>query len=175
MTSVGSGEGREPPGGRPEGTGTGPEAGPVAPDAGGPALAAPSTVSEIDRAPEVIPAPEGAQAPEVNQGPEVDQVPGPQKGRLSGKPVAPTRASGAWTALAVGMVLLVVVVVFIMENLQDVKVSFFGAHWRIPLAIDLLLAAVLGGAVVFSTGAVRLLQLRLQARRQARGRSRRGA
>ncbi len=85
-------------------------------------------------------------------------------------PAAPstTRASATWTAVALGMVFLVVVVVFILENLQDVKVTFFGASWRVPLAIDLLLAAVLGGAVVFSAGAVRLLQLRVRSRRTKR-------
>ena len=77
----------------------------------------------------------------------------------------PTRASAAWTALAVGLALLVVVVVFILENLQDVKVTFFGLHWKIPLGLDLLLAAALGGAVVFAAGALRMLQLRLHARR----------
>jgi uncharacterized integral membrane protein len=61
------------------------------------------------------------------------------------------------------MVLLVAVVVFILENLKRVRVTFFGVHWRIPVGIDLLLAAVLGGAIVFSAGAVRLLQLRWQA------------
>ena len=76
-----------------------------------------------------------------------------------------TRASAAWTALAVGLALLVVVVVFILENLQDVKVTFFGLHWKIPLGLDLLLAAALGGAVVFAAGALRMLQLRLHARR----------
>ncbi|GEM_PF-2747638 len=79
-----------------------------------------------------------------------------------------TRASALWAALAAGMVLLVVVLVFILENLQQVRVSFFTVHWDIPLGIDLLLAAVLGGLVVFSAGAVRLFQLRRQARRQTK-------
>lgn len=87
----------------------------------------------------------------------------------SKKRVPSTRASAAWTALAVGLALLVVVVVFILENLQDVKVTFFGAHWKIPLALDLLLAAALGGAVVFAAGALRMLQLRLHARRHRAG------
>jgi uncharacterized integral membrane protein len=81
-----------------------------------------------------------------------------------------TRASAVWTALAVGLALLIVVVVFILENLQDVKVTFFGLHWKIPLALDLLLAAALGGAVVFTAGALRMLQLRLHGRRRAHGR-----
>ena len=85
------------------------------------------------------------------------------------KGVPATRASAAWTALAVGLALLVVIVVFILENLQDVKVTFFGIHWKIPLALDLLLAAALGGAVVFAAGALRMLQLRLHARRHRAG------
>jgi uncharacterized integral membrane protein len=87
-----------------------------------------------------------------------------------GKKGAPaTRTSAAWTALAIGLALLVVMVVFVLENLQDVKVTFFGIHWRIPLALDLLLAAALGGAVVFTAGALRMLQLRLHARRHRAG------
>ena len=81
---------------------------------------------------------------------------------------AGTRSSATWTALAVGTLLLVVMLVFILQNLQDARVSFFALHWRIPVALDLLLAAVLGAAVVLSAGAVRLLQLRLQARRHVR-------
>jgi uncharacterized integral membrane protein len=69
--------------------------------------------------------------------------------------------------MAAGLVFLVVVLVFILENLQDVKVSFFGAHWTIPLGVDLLLAAVLGGLVVFTAGAIRLLDVRRSARRRA--------
>jgi uncharacterized integral membrane protein len=85
-----------------------------------------------------------------------------------GEPAAPpsTRTSAIWTALAVGIVLLVAAVVFILQNLEKVKVTFFAVHWRIPLALDLLLAAVLGGAVVFIAGAVRMLQLRRHARRR---------
>ena len=87
-----------------------------------------------------------------------------------GKKGAPaTRTSAAWTALAIGLALLVVMVVFVLENLQDVKVTFFGIHWKIPLALDLLLAAALGGAVVFTAGALRMLQLRLHARRHRAG------
>ncbi len=77
-----------------------------------------------------------------------------------------TRASATWTALAIGLALLVVVLVFILENLQEVKVTFFGAHWRAPLAVDLLLAAVLGGLVVFMAGALRIVQLRRHVKRR---------
>lgn len=84
------------------------------------------------------------------------------------QPVPSTRTSAVWTALAAGLLFTVVVLVFILENLQDVKASFFTAHWSIPLGVDLLLAAVLGGLVVFAAGAARLAQLRRHARRQGR-------
>lgn len=86
------------------------------------------------------------------------------------EPGAPphTRVSATWTAVAGALVLLVVVVVFLLENLQEVRVSFFGLHWRAPLAVDLLLAVVLGGLFVFSAGAIRILQVRLHGRRQRR-------
>lgn len=104
----------------------------------------------------------------VGGGPEAGlEVPPPAAAPELPKRPRSTRASAAWTALAVGLALLIVVVVFILENLQDVKVTFFGVHWKIPLGLDLLLAAALGGAVVFAAGALRMLQLRLHARRQA--------
>lgn len=82
--------------------------------------------------------------------------------------VSRTRVSAAWTAVGAGLVFLVLVVVFILENLQEVRVTFFGAHWTIPLGIDLLLAAVLGGLVVLLVGMARVLQLRMAARRHTR-------
>ena len=106
--------------------------------------------------------------------------PAPETGKPGNPAPAPaassgTRTSATWTALVIGTLLLVVMLVFILQNLQDAKVSFFALHWRVPVALDLLLAAALGAAVVLCAGAVRLLQLRLQARRHMRSeRSHRG-
>jgi uncharacterized integral membrane protein len=86
----------------------------------------------------------------------------------SRSPVKSTRTSSAWASLAVGLVLLVVLLVFILQNLKTVRVSFFWVHWRIPLALDLLFATVLGGLIVFTAGSLRMLQLRRTARRQAK-------
>jgi uncharacterized integral membrane protein len=66
------------------------------------------------------------------------------------------------------MALVVVVLVFILQNLKTVRVSFFTADWRIPLALDLLLAAVLGGLIVLAVISFRNFQRRLAARRRAR-------
>lgn len=84
--------------------------------------------------------------------------------------VPSTRTSVSWTFVAIAIAALVIVLVFILENLHATDASFFGVHWRIPLGLDLLLAAVLGAVAVFIFGAARTLQLRLLARRTMRAR-----
>jgi uncharacterized integral membrane protein len=64
-----------------------------------------------------------------------------------------------------GLFLLVLLLVFILLNLQRVEVNFFGAHTHLPLAVALLLAVVVGAALVFAIGAARILQVRMRARR----------
>lgn len=76
-----------------------------------------------------------------------------------------TKLSGAWTALFIGIITLVVILVFILQNLQSVEVHFLFFHGQLPLAIGLLFAMVLGAVVVLTLGAGRILQLRLVARR----------
>lgn len=87
-----------------------------------------------------------------------------------GEKLSSTRASATWTAVAVSLLALVVVLVFILQNLQDAKVHFFSVSWTAPLGADLLFAAVLGGLLVFAAGSLRLLQLRRLARRGTRQR-----
>ena len=84
--------------------------------------------------------------------------------------VPSTRTSVSWTFVAIAIIALVVVLVFILENLHATDATFFGVHWHIPLGLDLLLAALLGAAAVFVVGAARTLQLRLLARRTMRAR-----
>lgn len=79
-----------------------------------------------------------------------------------------TRLSGAWTALAIGVMALAVILVFILQNLQSVEVHFVFFHGSLPLAVALLFAMILGAVVVLAFGAGRLLQLRLVARRARR-------
>ena len=76
-----------------------------------------------------------------------------------------TRLSGAWTALFIGIVALVLILIFILQNLQGVEVHFLVFRGNLPLAIALLFAMVLGAFVVLAFGAFRILQLRLVARR----------
>src|SRR4029077_8524179 len=76
-----------------------------------------------------------------------------------------TRLSGAWTALVIGVVVLVVILIFILQNQQSVEVNFLVFQGHLPLAVALLFAMVLGAVVVLAFGGFRILQLRLVARR----------
>jgi lipopolysaccharide assembly protein A len=85
-----------------------------------------------------------------------------------------TRLSGIWTGLVVSILALVLVLVFILQNLQGAEVYFLVFHGRLPLAVALLFAMVLGAVIVVSFGVGRIVQLRLVARRarhQGRGKS----
>jgi len=86
----------------------------------------------------------------------------------AGKPYPGERQtflSGAWTALVIGIIALVVILVFILQNLQSVDVNFLVFKAHLPLAVALLFAMILGAVVVLGFGAGRILQLRLVARR----------
>jgi uncharacterized integral membrane protein len=62
-------------------------------------------------------------------------------------------------------VLLLVLVIFIAQNTQDVEVSFLGWNGQAPLAVALLIAALVGIAIALVAGTLRILQLRRRVRR----------
>ena len=87
-------------------------------------------------------------------------TPSPKRGTTSGR---------VWISVAMATVLLVLLIIFIAENSRSVTISFMGASGRISLALALLIAAVVGAVVVLLAGTARILQLRLEMRRNRRG------
>jgi uncharacterized integral membrane protein len=76
-----------------------------------------------------------------------------------------TRLSSLWTASALFALVLLLLLVFILENSHRVEISYFGANGHLPLGIALLMAAVLGVLLAVIPGAGRIIQLRITARR----------
>ena len=76
-----------------------------------------------------------------------------------------TRAGALWSALIVGMVVLIVLLVFIMQNGDTTTVHLFGWDWQLPVGVALLLAAIAGGALTVLVGTARILQLRRAAKK----------
>ena len=88
--------------------------------------------------------------------------------RSAAPPYTHTRLSGSWAAIVVGFLVLLILLIFILENGQHVSVAFFGTHSRLPEGVALLLAAVIGGLTVVFAGAGRILQLRARSLKTAR-------
>jgi uncharacterized integral membrane protein len=76
-----------------------------------------------------------------------------------------TRASAVWVAVAGALLLLILLIVFILQNPTKVDVQFLGAQGTLSLGMALLIAAVAGGVLVAIAGIARVTQLRLNARR----------
>lgn len=76
-----------------------------------------------------------------------------------------TRAGALWTALAGGFVVLVLLLVFIMQNTDPTTIHMFGWNWELPVGVALLLGAIAGGLLTFLVGTVRILQLRRAAKK----------
>jgi uncharacterized integral membrane protein len=72
------------------------------------------------------------------------------------------------TALIAGIVVLIVVLVFIIQNAHTVSISFLGAHVHLSLAVALLLAAVAGALIMAAAGTARITELRRMMRRDRR-------
>jgi putative membrane protein len=89
-------------------------------------------------------------------------APPSRRGRLG------SRIGTARTALIGGALVLIVVLVFIIENAHAVTITFFGAHLRISLAVALLLAAIAGALIMAAAGTARITQLRMTMRRNRR-------
>ena len=77
-----------------------------------------------------------------------------------------TRTSAAWAAVVVAVLFGVALIDFIAQNTKDVRIEFFTASGRLPIAVALLAAALAGAVVVLAVGASRVVQLRLNLRRQ---------
>jgi len=79
--------------------------------------------------------------------------------------VARTRAGSVYAAAIAFAVLLLLLLIFILQNGCSVRVSFLGLDGHLPLAVALLLAAVIGALLVGLLGLARVIQLRHIAKR----------
>jgi lipopolysaccharide assembly protein A len=144
---------------------------------------APSNQPAVEDAPQVPP--QQAAPPEQAQ-PEPAQ-PEPARPQRAAPPAAAppplppqhrikrTRTSGIWVAVAFFAVILLLLLIFILQNGTQVNVSYLGMHGHLPLGVALLLAAVCGVLLVVLAGAARISQLRATARRHRRVDAKRAA
>ena len=113
-----------------------------------------------------------AQAAATTLPPQSDNGTSPQRPAAAPAPAKTgrthTRISGMRTGLIAGVLGLIVVMIFIIQNAHAVNISFLGAHLRLSLAVALLLAAVAGALIMAAAGTARITQLRQTMRRDRR-------
>lgn len=76
-----------------------------------------------------------------------------------------TRAGVIWAGVVASLVLLILLIVFILQNQDQALVRFLGFEGSVPLGMALFIAAVSGGVLVAVAGGARILQLRRNAHR----------
>ncbi|MGH3498792.1 MAG: LapA family protein [Nocardioidaceae bacterium] len=102
----------------------------------------------------------GGERPEQ---PEPVAAPDPQTSTTApdrANPLRRSRISGAWAALMGFAVVLVLLLIFILQNTQSVQISYLGATGHLPLAVAMLVSALAGVVLTGTAGSLRIWQLR---------------
>ncbi len=78
-----------------------------------------------------------------------------QKGR-----VKRGRVSAAWVGLIGAAIFLILLIIFIAQNLKKTTIHFLGLSGHFPIGLTVLIAAVVGLLLVAIPGTIRIFQLR---------------
>jgi uncharacterized integral membrane protein len=117
--------------------------------------------------PHADPATQPSMRPVVAEGPTVPTPSDPAaRAGWPAEPVARTRSGMLWTGLILSALVLLVLLIFILQNSTPVQINFLGASGTLPTGVALLLAAIAGLLLVAIPGGLRILQLRRAARRR---------
>jgi uncharacterized integral membrane protein len=93
------------------------------------------------------------------------ETPTQETTRPTRDPLRGSRTSGAWlSVVGLGLVLLLLII-FILQNTQSVQVTFLGWNGHAPLAVSLLIATLAGLFLALVAGSLRIIQLRRRVRR----------
>ena len=69
------------------------------------------------------------------------------------------KTAGIWIALILGAVVLILLLIFVIQNNVQATFEYFGAQFDLPLGVAMLLAAIAGALVMALVGSVRIFQL----------------
>lgn len=68
-------------------------------------------------------------------------------------------SGAAWTALILGLLILILLLVFILQNNVPADFNYLGWQFSLPLGVAMLLAAVAGALIMGLVGSVLLFKL----------------
>lgn len=68
--------------------------------------------------------------------------------------------SGAtWFALIIGLIILILLLVFVLQNMKDIQIAYMSWEFALPLGVAMLLAAIAGALITALVGSIRLAVL----------------
>lgn len=76
-----------------------------------------------------------------------------------------SRIGATWVALGAFLVVLILLAVFILQNSNQVRITYFGASGTMSFGVAMLLSAVAGALLTLLIGSARILQLKMKGRR----------
>jgi uncharacterized integral membrane protein len=79
-----------------------------------------------------------------------------------------TRVSGVWIGVVLAGIILILLIIFIAQNLNDAPIHFPGLHGQVSIGLALLLAGVCGLLIAAVPASIRIWQLRTALRKNAR-------
>jgi uncharacterized integral membrane protein len=71
-----------------------------------------------------------------------------------------------WLALIAFVVVLLLLLIFILQNSENVKIKYFGASGRVGFGVAMLLSAVAGSILTLLIGSARIIQLKMAGKHQ---------
>ena len=87
----------------------------------------------------------------------------PRRGRRRGETIAGqvrhTRTSAAWAGMIIGSLIGILLLVFVVQNLDSQKIWLLFWEVNLPVGISLLIAAIAGALVTALIGGLPMLQL----------------
>ena len=69
------------------------------------------------------------------------------------------KTAGMWIGLILGAIILVLLLIFVIQNNNTAGFQYFGAQFDLPLGVAMLLAAIAGALVMALVGSVRMIQM----------------
>ncbi|GAA4529896.1 lipopolysaccharide assembly protein LapA domain-containing protein [Brachybacterium paraconglomeratum] len=69
------------------------------------------------------------------------------------------KTAGMWIGLILGAIILVLLLIFVIQNNVTAGFQYFGAQFDLPLGVAMLLAAIAGALVMALVGSMRMVQM----------------
>ncbi|QEU12576.1 lipopolysaccharide assembly LapA domain-containing protein [Dermabacter vaginalis] len=104
-------------------------------------------------------APTSQRPSHAQQAPKAAPSTAPQSDQHTAQPAPKSRMGVVWASLIVGALLLILLLVFVIQNNVSTQFEYFTWQFNLPLGVAMLLAAIAGALIMALAGSVRMIQM----------------